>query len=123
MFEITGDDLALLRDDDLRMLVGRLCEEEVRKLEFATSTVTWGGDQDAADGGLDVRVELPTATSIAGFLPRAATGLQVKKSDMSGTKILNEMRPPSNKRAAAKRRGTKERAENEQQRNMLRPVI
>jgi len=44
MFEITGDHIALLRDDDLRTLVGRLCEEEVRKLGFATSTVTWGGD-------------------------------------------------------------------------------
>jgi hypothetical protein len=41
MVEITGDDLALLRDDDLRTLVGRLCEEEVRKLGFATSTFTW----------------------------------------------------------------------------------
>ena len=35
------------------------------------------------------------------------TGLQVKKSNMSGTKILNEMRPPSNKGAAVKERGTK----------------
>jgi hypothetical protein len=122
MFEITGDDLALLRDDDLRTLVGRLCEEEVRKLGFATSTVTWGGDQDATDGGLDVRVELPKGISIAGFLPRAVTGLQVKKSDLSGTKILNEMRPPSDKRAAVKRRGTKERIK-KQQRNKLRPVI
>ena len=122
MFEITGDDLALLRDDDLRTLVGRLCEEEVRKLGFATSTVTWGGDQDAADGGLDVRVELPKATSIAGFLPRAVTGLQVKKSDMSGAKIQNEMRPPSNEQAAARTRGTKERTK-KQQRNKLRPVI
>jgi hypothetical protein len=123
MFEITGDDLALLRDDDLRTLVGRLCEEEVRKLGFAASTVTYGGDQDATDGGLDVRVELPKATRIAGFLPRAVTGMQVKKSDMSGAKILNEMRPPSNKRAAPRRRGTKERAEKKQQRNKLRPVI
>ena len=71
MFEITGDDLALLRDDDLRTLVGRLCEEEVRKMGFATSTVTWGGDQDATDGGLDVRVGLPEAISIAGFVPRS----------------------------------------------------
>jgi hypothetical protein len=117
-----GDDLALLRDDDLRTLVGRLCEEEVRNLGLATSTITWGGDQDATDGGLDVRAELPKGIGIAGFLPRAATGLQVKKSDMSGTKILNEMRPPSNKRGTVKRRGTKERIK-KQQRNKLRPVI
>jgi hypothetical protein len=120
MFEITGDDIALLRDDDLRTLVGRLCEEEVRKLGFATSVVTWGGDQDATDGGLDVRVELPRRTKIAGFIPRAVTGLQVKKSDMSGTRIVNEMRPASKGRVTAKGGRTKAKG---QRRDKLRPVI
>jgi hypothetical protein len=120
MFEITGDDIALLRDDDLRTLVGRLCEEEVRKLGFATSVVTWGGDQDASDGGLDVRVELPKRAKIAGFIPRAVTGLQVKKSDMSGTKIVNEMRPAPKRRVIAKGRRAKTKR---QRRNSLRPVI
>lgn len=124
MFEITGDDIALLRDDDLRTLVGRLCEEEVRKLGSPTSAVTWGGDQDAADGGLDVRVERPQGSTISGFLPRPLTGLQVKKSDMSATKILSEMRPPpvSKKRITTKGRGTKEHA-SKPQKDKLRPVI
>jgi hypothetical protein len=122
MFEITGDDIAFLKDDDLRTLVGRLCEEDVRRLGFPTSTVTWGGHQDAADGGLDVRVALPKSTSIDGFLPRAATGLQVKKTDMSGVKILAEMRPAPRTRTIARSRGTKQRTK-KQRRNKLRPVI
>jgi hypothetical protein len=30
MLEITGDDIALLNDEDLRTLVGRMCESEMR---------------------------------------------------------------------------------------------
>jgi len=93
MFEITADDIALLNDDDLRSLVGRLCESEARRRGLPTSCVTWGGNQNAADGGLDVRVALPPDTAIDGFVPRAATGFQVKKPDMPRTAILAEMRP------------------------------
>jgi hypothetical protein len=32
MFEVTGDDIAALNDEDLRTLVGRLCEAELRRL-------------------------------------------------------------------------------------------
>jgi hypothetical protein len=57
------------------------------------SAVTYGGNQTAKDGGLDVRVSLPPGTAIAGFIPRAATGFQVKKPDMSASEIAKEMRP------------------------------
>jgi hypothetical protein len=93
MFEITGDDIALLSDEDLRSLVGMLCESEVKQTGFSTSGVTWGGNQNAADGGLDVRVSLPDGAEISGFVPRAATGFQVKRSDMPRAEILEEMRP------------------------------
>lgn len=93
MFEITADDIAQLNDDDLRSLVGRLCESEARRRGLPTSGVTWGGNQTAADGGLDVRVAFPPETTIEGFVPRAATGFQVKKSDMPRSAILAEMRP------------------------------
>jgi hypothetical protein len=53
MFEITPDDIAQLSDEDLRTLVGRLCESELRKRGLSTSAVTWGGHQDARDGGSD----------------------------------------------------------------------
>ena len=93
MFEITADDIALLNDEDLRTLVGLLCESEMRSRELPTSSVTWGGNQNAADGGLDVRVALPAGTAIDGFVPRPATGFQTKKEDMPRAKILLEMSP------------------------------
>ena len=93
MFEITADDIAALGDDDLRSLVALLCESEMRRKAKPVSAVTWGGDQNASDGGLDVRVDLPKRTSIQGFVPRAATGFQVKKSDMPPRDIAREIRP------------------------------
>jgi hypothetical protein len=93
MFEITGDDIALLNDEQLRELIGRLCETEVRRRGYSASHVTWGGNQNAPDGGIDVRVELATGSPIAGFVPRPATGFQVKKQDMPPGEIAQEMRP------------------------------
>jgi hypothetical protein len=93
MFEVTVADIALLNDENLRSLVGLLCEAEVRKLGLPPSYVTWGGNQDAGDGGLDVRVALPPSVPTFGFVPRPATGFQVKKPKMPRKKILAEMRP------------------------------
>jgi|CZLA01.1.fsa_nt_gi hypothetical protein len=93
MFEITPDDIALLNEEDLRTLVGLLCESEVRNRGLNTSSVTWGGNQNAADGGVDVRVELPANTTIDGFVPRPSTGFQAKRTDMPRAEIIAEMRP------------------------------
>ena len=93
MFEIAGDDIAALNDEDLRTLVGRLCEAELRRRELSAAGVTWGGNQTAKDGGLDVRVALPAGTSVDGFIPKPDTGFQVKKPDMPRGEILEEMKP------------------------------
>jgi hypothetical protein len=93
MFEITGDDIAALSDEDLRTLVGRLCEAELRRRGLSTSAATWGGNQTAKDGGLDVRVSLSAGTKIDGFIPKADTGFQVKKPDMPRGEIIEEMKP------------------------------
>lgn len=93
MFEITGDDISLLSDEDLRTLVGLLCEAELRRQGHAVSHVTWGGNQTAKDGGLDVRVGLPAGTETKSFIPKADTGFQVKKMDMPRAAILKEMKP------------------------------
>ena len=100
MLEITGDDIAALSDDDLRTLVGRLCEAELRTRSLTTSAATWGGNQDAKDGGVDVRVRLDAATAIHGFVPRPETGFQVKKSDLRPAAITKEMRPRGTVRPA-----------------------
>ncbi|WP_333710423.1 hypothetical protein [Malikia spinosa] len=93
MFDVTPDDIAQLNDVDLRTLVGRLCEAELASRGLSTAAVTWGGNQTAADGGLDVRVALPLGTSINGYIPRFSTGFQVKTPDMARAAILAEMRP------------------------------
>lgn len=93
MFDVTSEDIAELDDEDLRALVARLCEAELAMLGHSPSAVTWGGSQTAPDGGLDVRVSLPSDTTIDGFIPSAATGFQVKKPDMPRREILYEMMP------------------------------
>jgi hypothetical protein len=98
MFEISADHIASLNDTDLRILVGRLCEAELRKKGLPTSAATWGGNQNANDGGVDVRVALPMDARISGFVPKPQVGYQVKSEDMPRKKILREMRPKGNVR-------------------------
>jgi hypothetical protein len=93
MFEITPQDIAQLDDTQLRTLVGLLCEAELRRRGYSTAAVTWGGDQNAKDGGLDVRVSLPDDSAIDGFIPRRSTGFQVKKQDMPPRALAGEMCP------------------------------
>lgn len=93
VLEVTGDQIAQLNDTDLRMLVGYLCEREVRAHGHSPSAVTWGGHQNAGDGGIDVRVALSVDAKISGYVPAAATGFQVKAQDMPKSAILAEMVP------------------------------
>ncbi|RHW37973.1 hypothetical protein D1B31_14395 [Neobacillus notoginsengisoli] len=93
MLEITGDDIKDLSDTDNRTLIGLLCEAELRASGIPTAGVTYGGHQNAADGGLDVRVDMLTELMPDGFIPRSKTGFQVKKPDMPRSRILDEMRP------------------------------
>ena len=68
------------RDDDLRTLVGRLCEAELRQRCLPLTALTYGGDQDARDGGIDLRIDLPETIIPGDFLPRAKIGFQVKEA-------------------------------------------
>ncbi|TVM16032.1 hypothetical protein DPQ33_13805 [Oceanidesulfovibrio indonesiensis] len=98
MFIINGSDIASLDDVDLRALVVQLCAAELHALGLPRSSLTAGGDQNAPDGGVDVRVELPSGDARLDFIPRSNTGFQVKKPDMPRGEILNEMRPGGNLR-------------------------
>lgn len=93
MFDISSEEINQLNDIDLRELVGRLCEAELESRGLSSSGVTWGGNQTASDGGLDVRVELPAGVFIEGFIPRGCSGFQVKKPAMPKAKIILEMCP------------------------------
>jgi len=93
VLEITGEDIGELNDTDLRSLIGLLCEADLRERGIPTAGVTWGGHQNAKDGGIDVRVELTLTLVEDGFIPRSKTGFQVKKPDMPRSAILEEMKP------------------------------
>lgn len=93
ILDVTGDDIARLNDADLRTLVARLALAELGSQGLPLSGVTAGGHQDAADGGIDVRVDSAASLSKPDFVPRALTGFQVKKPDMPASAIDTEMRP------------------------------
>ncbi|MDF4024648.1 hypothetical protein P3W24_06715 [Luteibacter sp. PPL201] len=93
ILDVNGDAIAHLGDADLRTVVARLALAELAAQGMPLSFVTAGGDQDAADGGLDVRVECPVNFPAPDFVPRQTTGFQVKKPDISASAIEDEMRP------------------------------
>jgi hypothetical protein len=93
MFEVTGQDISLLSDEDLRILVGRLCEAELRCLGLSPLCATWGGNQNAVDGGVDVRVTLAESAPLSAAFARSNVVYQVKAEDMQRAKILAEMKP------------------------------
>jgi hypothetical protein len=95
LLDLTGNHIADLGDEDLRVLVTKLCEAELQRNALPASAVLSGGNQTAKDGGIDVAVELDASTPTAGldFVPRPFTGFQVKCEDMPEGKISAEMRP------------------------------
>jgi len=93
MLEIAPEDIAQLNDEDLRTLIGRLAEAELRHLGLQASAVTYGGNQNAPDGGIDVRVSLLQTGQLGDFLPRSEIGFQVKKSPILPSDIFPEMCP------------------------------
>ncbi len=100
MLNIAGEDIANLNDADLRTLIGRLAAAEVQRQGHSSVHVTFGGHQDASDGGTDVWVDLPGGSPVSGFVPKAVTIYQTKKSPMPAAKITKEMRPNGKLRPA-----------------------
>jgi hypothetical protein len=101
LLDVTGADIALLSDADLRVLTGKLCEADYLQAGLPTRGITWGGHQDATDGGVDVRVRRLTeldASSVSpppdSHVPRAETVFQCKQTKMPPSSILVEMSKP-----------------------------
>lgn len=93
LFEISPKDIGALDDGDLRELVARLCIASLSVRDHPARHVTWGGDQRAADGGIDVRVDVESAVATSVGFPRGALGFQVKAMSMPKGKIQEEMCP------------------------------
>jgi len=90
MLDLTRNHIQKLNDEDLRSLVGRLCEETVRAAGISTSAVTWGGKHTAPDGGVDVRINIPSG-DIDRYIPRPNTVFQVKEHDLIPSEVAKEM--------------------------------
>lgn len=90
-FELEPADISNLNDADLREMVARLCEAELIRQKIQPSCVLWGGAQEAADGGLDVRVKQSPTFKSPSFVPRENTGFQVKKNSMGKAACTKEM--------------------------------
>lgn len=92
-FHISKAEIQALNDSQARELVARLCKAELQKNGYQSDAVSWGGDQRARDGGVDVRVELPAGTTLNGYIPSSNTVIQVKAEPFGRAKILSEMAP------------------------------
>lgn len=92
LFEISKGDIAALDDSDLRELAAKLSTATLVEQGQSGRHVTWGGDQNAGDGGIDVRVEQPAGAD-HGYLPRKIVGMQVKATSMPRGEIQKEMCP------------------------------
>lgn len=90
-FELKPSDISNLSDADLREMVARLCEAELHDQKIQRSCILWGGAQEAADGGLDIRVKSEISLLNPGFVPRKNTGFQIKKSSMGKAACREEM--------------------------------
>ncbi|WP_417590085.1 hypothetical protein [Owenweeksia hongkongensis] len=93
LLDVTSADIEKLSDSDLRVLIGRLCEADFRRNHLSTNQIYYGGHQDAGDGGVDVEVKANFNPPKNSQVRKRNTVFQVKKSDMSRAKILQEMCP------------------------------
>lgn len=89
--EVTVGDIQRLADEPLRELIKRLCLAEFSDAGLPSSAVRAGGHQDASDGGIDVRVDLPGTPAGLDFIPKGQTGLQAKAESMPASKVSGEM--------------------------------
>src|SRR3989338_3910980 len=93
LFHVDTADIKALNDEQASALIARLCRAEIRKQGGSESAVTWGGDQRAKDGGVDVRVEINPPLGISGYLPNNNIAFQVKAEVFPPSKIPGEMAP------------------------------
>lgn len=92
MFNVTKDDIKNLNDTDLRILVGKLCEAQLCEIGNDTCCVSYGGNQDEKDNGIDVKVTATKVTDTKNFIPANNVIFQVKKPKMLPSEIKREMR-------------------------------
>lgn len=93
MFLVSSEEIQRLSDEQARELVARFVRSEAEKLDAVGSSVTWGGDQRAKDGGIDVRFKSTALAENSSYLPKHCVGDQVKAEKFQPSKISGEMAP------------------------------
>jgi len=91
IFDIEKDELLRLSDTLLEELIARLAEAEIAAQGHSPAYVNWSGSINAADGGIDIHVQVPVEQLSTGFLERPNTILQAKKHSMPRAAITKEM--------------------------------
>jgi hypothetical protein len=98
-FEVTKEMVPVLADEQLRSLLGRLLDAEARQRGIPASAIALGGNQTAADGGVDASIAWSGGPSPAHWLPRSTIYFQSKAEAMASAKLTKEMRPRGRPRA------------------------
>lgn len=91
-FEITKEMVGSLSDERLRDLLRHLLEAEAKSLDIAASGIAVGGNQTAADGGVDASIAWSGKPKPQNWLPRRVNLFQSKAETMPAGKITKEMR-------------------------------
>lgn len=92
-FEVTKDMVSRLGDVALRELLSRLLEAEARQRGISQAAISAGGNQTAADGGVDAAIAWNDGPDPQGWLPRRTIFFQSKAEAMTPAKLAKEMRP------------------------------
>jgi hypothetical protein len=93
LFLVSSEDIQKLNDEQARELVARLVRAESERRQAADSSITWGGDQRAKDGGIDVRFSSSSLATTSIYIPTPVVGYQVKAEPFPPSKIGPEMAP------------------------------
>lgn len=93
IFSISVRDVQLLDDVEARELIARLCRADASRNGLSESVVTWGGDQRAKDGGVDVRIDAPPTRKVNAFIQGTMVAFQVKAEPLVPSRIAAEMAP------------------------------
>ncbi|MCP4185228.1 MAG: hypothetical protein GY761_18275, partial [Hyphomicrobiales bacterium] len=100
IFTISSEIIKRLDDRQARELIARLCKAEMLEQNLPLSSVTWGGDQRAKDGGVDVRIDCERQLPDPDFVSHENTAIQVKAESFTPAKIPNEIAPANIPRPA-----------------------
>lgn len=92
-FEISKELVTRLPDELLRTLLAKLLEAEALRLGVPSSAIRVGGNQTAADGGVDASIEWKGGAKPTGWLPRRLAYFQCKAETMAAGALREEMRP------------------------------